>query len=115
MSQLNYGQPSTYGPSGSKPLAAVGGALAIAGCVIGFLVLFASCAGLNASLMLSPLPILLGAIGFVLVIVGGITQKNARIEDTGVLAGMFLSVMAILGGLLEMSAWLGWHVLTGTK
>jgi hypothetical protein len=105
---------STYAaaPRGT-PLATIGGALGGAGICIGFLVLFASCAGFNAVLMLSPLPVLLGAIGFVLVIVGGVTQKNARVEDTAVLAGIFITIMSVLGGLLEMSAWLGWHLLPG--
>src|SRR5690242_18880104 len=105
---------STYAaPSSRTPLAALGGGLGIAAVCIGFLILLTSCAGFSAVLMLSPLPVLLGAIGYVLVIVGGVTQKNVRIEDTCVLASIFLTLFGILGGLLEMSAWLGWHVLPG--
>ena len=106
---------STYATtSRGTPLATIGGALGIAGCFIGLAVLFASCAGLNAAFMLSPLPVILGAIGMVLVVVGGVTQKHARIEDTGVLAGIFLTLLSILGGLLELSVLLGWTLLPGT-
>jgi hypothetical protein len=93
------------------PLAALGGGLSIGACCIGLLILFACCAGFNAALMLSVLPVIFGAIGFVLTIVGGVTQKGTRMEDTQILAAIFISVMAILGGLLEMSAWLNWSML----
>src|SRR5690348_11411472 len=95
---------SSYSPASSRgtPLAALGGGLAIGACCIGFLVFFVACAGFGAVLMLSPLPVILGAIGFVLAIVGGVMQKSSRIEDTQILAAIFISVFAIVGGLLEM-------------
>jgi hypothetical protein len=103
---------SSYAPSASRrtPLAALGGGLAIGACCIGLLILFACCAGFSAALMLSVLPVIFGSIGFILTIVGGVTQPG-RMDDTQVLSAVFISVMAILGGLLEMGAWLNWTML----
>ena len=104
---------SSHHPGASRrtPLAALGGGLGIGACIIGFIVLFASCAGYSAVLMLSLLPVIFGALGFILSIVGGVMQKDARIEDTQVLAAIFISLMGLLGGLLEMAAWRNWTLL----
>ena len=92
---------TSYTPATSRgtPLASLGGALAVGACFIGLLVFIGACAGFGAALMLSPLPIILGAVGLVLTVVGGVTQKTARIEDTQILAAIFVSGGETLKGL----------------
>jgi hypothetical protein len=91
-------------------LAQLGGGLGIAGALLGFAIFFSACAGFSAVFILSPLPIILGAVGLVLAVVGGVTQQDLHIPDPAVLAAVFLSVFAIVGGLLLMAAWLGWQI-----
>ena len=52
------------------------------------------------------IPTALGAVGLILVLVGGVAQKSAGVEDTAVLASLFISVAVIVGGLLEVAIWL---------
>ncbi len=101
--------PSPYAPR-RTPLVHIGGALGIASVVLGFLIFFTACAGFDAAVKLSLLPVLLGVPGLILVIVGGIFQKQAHVEDTHALAALFLTFFGILGGLLEMAAWLHWQL-----
>ena len=61
--------------------------------------------------MLSMLPVILGAVGLILGVYGAMRQKDLGIEDTQVLSALFLGLLAILGGLLEMAAWLNWTIL----
>ncbi|MGH7213289.1 MAG: hypothetical protein ACREIT_00700 [Tepidisphaeraceae bacterium] len=103
-SPLSYASPGATGRR--TPLARLGGALSIAGCLIGLAIFLGACAGYWAAMTLSILPLALGLIGFILTIVGGIFQKDA-IEDTHVLAGIFIGLMAIIGGLVELAAWNG--------
>jgi hypothetical protein len=98
-------------PSRATPIAQIGGALGIAACFIGLGIFLVACAGFGAVFMLSIIPLILGAVGFVLSIVGPNVQKAAHIEDTGVFAAIFLNVLAIVGALLLMSVWLGWKIL----
>ncbi len=86
----------------------VGGGLGIAGCCIGMLVFFGACFGFSASLYLSPLPLVMGLIGFVLTIVGAVMEPNT--EGPAVAAGLFLNLASIVGGLMEMAAWLSWKI-----
>src|SRR4051812_21932650 len=101
--------PSPYGPT-RTPLVHVGGALGIASVVLGFLIFLTACAGFDAALKLALLPVLLGIPGLVLVPVGGVLQKHATVQDTHVLAALFLTVFGTVGGLLEVAAWLRWQV-----
>jgi hypothetical protein len=112
MSHTNPHLPSPVSPYASHPVgfAKVGGALGIASILIGFAIFFASCAGFDAALKLSIIPLLLALPGFVLTIVGGVWQKKAHIEDTHMLASIFLTLLGIMGALLEMSAWQGWKI-----
>ncbi len=97
-------------PPRRTSLVQVGGGLGIAGCVIGLLIFIAACGGFNAAFNLSLLPLAFGAIGLVLTVIGAITQKDARIEDTQVLAAMFVALFALLGGLVEVAVWYGWRL-----
>ena len=105
---VSYASPSAFRQRAS--LVQLGGGLGIAGTILGILIFFGACAGLSASLILSPLCLILGAVGFVLAIVGGLTQKDLGIPDPQVLAAIFMGVFSIVGGLLLMAAWLGWQV-----
>ena len=65
--------------------------------------------GSSAALALSFIPLLLGLAGFVLSVVGGNTEKSKYApEDTHVLGALFADCMAVIGGLVLMTAWLGW-------
>jgi hypothetical protein len=88
-----------------------GGALGIAGSVIGLMAFGVACAGFGAVYSLSPLPVLLGAVGLILVIVGATTQQVNGVEDTHVLAALFVTIFSVLGGLLLMGLWLAWPIL----
>ncbi len=112
MSHTNPHVPSPVSPYASQPVgfAKVGGALGIASVLIGFAIFLAACAGFDAALMLSIIPLLLALPGFVLTVVGGVAQKKAHIEDTHMLAAIFLTFLGIMGSLLEISAWQGWKL-----
>jgi hypothetical protein len=97
--------------SRATPLAHLAGGLGIAACLIGLLIFFVACAGFGGVFMLSILPLILGAIGFVLSIVGPILQKSAHVEDSAIFAAIFLNVLGVVGGLLLMAVWLNWQLL----
>ena len=97
--------------SRATSLAQIGGALGIAACLIGLAIFLVACAGFGAVFMLSIIPLILGAVGFVLSIVGPNVQKTAHIEDTAVFAAIFLNLLGIVGALMLMSVWLGWKIL----
>src|SRR3954468_21574292 len=106
---LSYASPGLHPRRGS--LVQLGGALGIGASFIGLAILLCTCAGLNAALYLSILPLILGAACLVLTVVGGVVQKDLHlVEDTHVLTGLFLGLLGVVGGLLEMAAWLKWQV-----
>ena len=121
MSETHSSAPTPHGTPGSLPYAGpmlgegtpkllrLGGSLGIAGCVIGLAILVGACAGLRAALAMSFIPLLLGLAGFVLALVGANTEKHKYgAEDTHVLAALFATSMAVIGGLVLRAAWLGW-------
>jgi hypothetical protein len=107
---LDYALPGLGGP---PKLLRLGGALGIAACVVGLLVFLAACMGFNAAFAFSWIPLGLGAIGFILSVVGGVTERPKLVEDTAVLGALFACCMGIIGGLLEVAVWRGWHLLPG--
>src|SRR4051812_46044292 len=97
-----------HSSSGGTSLVKVGGALAIAGTIIGTFIFVLGCFGFGASFTLSLIPTVLGAAGLFLAIVGGITQPHAPgVEDTHVLASIILSIAVLCGGLIEVAIWRG--------
>lgn len=100
----------SYAPSGAPTrgtsLVKIGGGLAVAGAIIGVFIFVLGCFGFGAAFALALLPTALGALGFVLVLLGGFAQKAVGMEDTAVLASLMISVAVIAGGLLEVAIWL---------
>ena len=108
---LNYASPGASRAGVS--LVKVGGALAIAGTVIGTLIFVAGCFGYSAAFTLSLIPTIFGALGLVLSIGGGAMQRPVGVEDTHVLAAIVLSLAVLVGGLLEVAIWRGIPIFAG--
>ena len=102
---LNYASSGTTGAGIS--LVKVGGALAIAGTIIGAAIFVLGCFGFSAAFMLSLIPTIFGVVGLVLAIIGGVSQHPVGVEDTHVLAAIVLSLAVLVGGLLEICIWRG--------
>ena len=105
---VDYGNAATITPTTGSPLLRLGGALGIAACVVGLLVMLAACAGLNKALVLSIIPVALSAPGLVISMVAAVSQKRLITEDTHVLHALFANMAGLAGGLLEMAAWRNW-------
>ena len=103
---IDYG---TGAAIGSSSLVRIGGALGIAASCIGLAIVLLACAGFNAAMYLSILPLILAGPGLVLTIIGGV-MKDRAVEDTHVLSALFVNIVGIIGGLFEVAVWLGWHV-----
>ena len=108
---LNYASPG--GVRGGVSLVKVGGALAIAGTIIGTLIFVAACFGFGAAFTLSLIPVIFGAVGLVLAIAGGAFQHPVGAEDTHVLAAILLSLAVLVGGLIEVAIWRGVPIFAG--
>jgi hypothetical protein len=108
---MNYASPGTSRAGVS--LVKVGGALAIAGTVIGTLIFLGGCFGFGAAFILSPIPVVFGAVGLVLAIIGGVMQVPIGVEDTHVLAAILVSLAVLIGGLLEVAIWRGIPIFAG--
>ena len=108
------GHPSTGGAFyGGKraTLAQIGGAIGIASNCIGWGIFLAMCHGLNAAVFLSPIVLISGILGLIITVIGAIVQKHAGDVDPHVLAAILINVFGIVGGLLQVSAWMGWHIM----
>src|SRR5687767_13341799 len=108
---LHYASPGATRAGIS--LVKVGGALAIAGTIIGSLIFVAGCFGFGAAFMLSLIPTIFGAVGLVLAIIGGVAQHPVGVEDTHVLAAIVLNIAVLVGGLLEVAIWRGVPIFAG--
>jgi hypothetical protein len=84
------------------------GAFGIAGCACGIGIFLASCAGQAAALRFSPFPLALGGLGLLFTIAAGTIARDRIHETTHVLASIFTAVCAVIGGLVELAAWMGW-------
>ena len=110
---VGYGLTSGAYPglaTSSSPLVRLGGAMGIAACAVGLLVLVAACMGLRMALVLSLIPVALSLPGLIITVFGAVTQKDRISEDTHVLHALFATIAGLLGGLVEMAAWLHWPI-----
>ena len=82
-----------------------GGGLGIAGCSIGLILFIFTCLGFNFALVFSFLPLIMGAVGFILAIIGGFDQ---RAEGSHVAAALFINVAALAGASLMLWTWQHW-------
>jgi len=97
---------TSVGGKDSSSLVRVSGGLGIAAVVIGLAIFLGSCAGYDGALMLSFLPLVLGLPGMILAVVGGSFYDNPA--DTHVMGAFFPCMLGVIGGLVEMAAWLHW-------
>lgn len=88
------------------------GSLGIAGSLIGLAIFLTACGGFDAAFSFSAIPFAMGLLGFVLLILGAV-RRGVAIEDSHVLAALFINIMAIVGGLLEIAVWKRWPVFFG--
>jgi len=102
------GSDPAYGLSTGSSLLRLGGGLGIAACVIGLLIFVTGCFGLGKVLVLSLIPVGLSVPGLIVTLVGAVKDKPLITEDTHVLQALFACVAGLLGGLVEMAAWLHW-------
>jgi hypothetical protein len=103
---LSYGTTPEKGSS----LVWVGGALGIGACVIGLLLFVSACFGFDAAFKLSVLPTLMGAVGFILVVVGAFSDAGKRMENVQVLAALVVPLWGLLGGLVLMAVQHNWVI-----
>jgi len=91
----------------------VGGGMGIAGAFLGLALFLIACFGLEGSFLFSPLPLVLGAVGLILCIIGAISGKGS-LDDAQILGAMFVCLFGIVGGLLEMSVHFHWAIFAST-
>jgi hypothetical protein len=113
--QTDSTQPSpdayeTAGPSIRRsPALKLGGALGVAACALDAAIFVASCAGFGAAMKGFPIvPLLLGAGGMVMTIVGLNGRNDPPLEGPDVLGPLFINALGLLGALVEMALWLSW-------
>jgi len=104
MSQSNPRIPVTV--QQQSAILRAGGGLGIAGCSIGLLVLLSACFGFNFALLMGFVPLAMGAVGLVLAIIGGFSDKHA--ESSHVAAAIFINFASLAGGALVLWAWQHW-------
>ena len=104
---LSYATPSA---SRGTSLGKVAGALGIASCFIGLAIFFAACFGFGAAINLALIPLILGIVSFGLIILAGFLGQTGGMEDTQVLASIFITLMGLVGGVVLFAAWQGWKL-----
>ena len=106
-----HSHTASFDPTQRQGTAAyVGGALGIAACLLGLAIFVFACFGFEASLKFSLLPLILGSVGLILTVVGALI-RHTGVEETHILAALFINVFAIVGALLEVAAWQRWTIL----
>ena len=90
-------------------LTRLGGSLGIAACCIGMAIFTIACFGFQAVFALSFIPLVMSLVGMVLSVVGGI-RKEGGVDEIGPLAGVFVNLFGIIGGLLLVAVWSDWMI-----
>lgn len=109
---IEYPVTATTPNPPASGLVRLGGALGIAACCVGLVVMLAACMGLGMALVLSIIPVALSLPGLVLSVWGAVFQKHQISEDTHVLHALFVNGVGLIGGLLEMAAWRNWAIFS---
>lgn len=94
----------------SSPLVRFGGLLGIVGSAVGLVALVTACAGFHRILVAAWAPVVLGAAGVVVALVGAFTQRRRISEDTHVMQAVFAGLISLIGGLLELALWYRWPI-----
>jgi hypothetical protein len=97
------------GSSNASPTVYFGGMLGIAACAIGIAIFLGGCAGMSAAFNLALIPLIMSAAGMVFTVVGGVLRKGG-VEHTGILAGVFINLFGLVGGLLELAVAQNWAI-----
>jgi hypothetical protein len=79
--------------------------------VLGLAILIIGCAGYSAALIAAPGAVGLGALGIVIALIGGFFQRRRIGEDTHVLQALFVCVLSVIGGMLELAMYMKWPIL----
>ncbi len=107
---IDYGHQSYPPQRSGSSLARIGGAIAVAGTLIGCAIFLGGCAGYGASFALSPIPLILGILGFALTLVGGFFSHEPGLNDGQMVAAYAINLAVVLGALLLMAVWRGWTI-----
>jgi hypothetical protein len=91
-------------------LAKIGGALGVAGTMVGFAIFVFACAGFGMAFALSPIPLVLGFVGLAMTLVGGFFSEDVGLEDPQVVACYAINIAVIAGAMLEFAIWRGWPI-----
>lgn len=86
-----------------------GGMLGLGACAIGVACFLTGCLGYDVAFALGFIPILMGAAGMFFVVVGGVL-RHGGVEDTPILASIFLNLFALVGGLLLHALHANWAI-----
>jgi hypothetical protein len=93
----------------NPPLIHWGGILGFVGSAAGLVIFLLGCAGYLAPFGFYWLPLGLGALGMLLTIVGGVLGHRG-VEQTPILASLFVNLFALVGGLLVCALHNGWDI-----
>jgi hypothetical protein len=93
----------------SSSLSNLGGTLGIAACSIGLLIFLLGCSGFHAAFALAFLPLGISLLGMIATIIGGVREPGGP-EHTPILAGLFLNLFGIVGGVLELAVHNDWAI-----
>ena len=105
---MAHPHPTAHGDDRSS-LASLGGTLGIAACAIGLAIFLLGCTGFHAAFAFAFLPLGIAALGMVATVIGGIAQRGGP-ENTPILAGIFLNLFGIVGGVLELAVHRDWNI-----
>ena len=110
MSQTSPGAYDDYlpDPDNRTSLTRLGGYLGIVACSIGMAIFTLACFGFNAAFALSFIPLGVSVVGMVLSVLGGIWKRG--VDEVGPLAGIFINLFGIVGGVLLVAAWQDWVI-----
>jgi hypothetical protein len=84
----------------------IGGSLGIAAACIALAIFLLGLFRFDAAFVLSPLPLILSAIGLILTIVGGFARPHAGDEEVQPLAALFTCAFGLIGGVIELWVWM---------